>query len=186
VMPNRYFTPEQFYFEEDGVVQSQSSGYQVMAFPPPLNLTYVGGNLTVTSSFLQLYGNSSTVVGQGSEEVYSQLRYSSVEASNGGGSPFTYTYEIGTQFPCAWDPFLYKLVTQSGLPTSDYNLFAYFGKNPTSGSNPYKSVTLTPSYTGSCFNTNGETTLLAFQLFNVNYAQVYVAGVQVTMGIGAS
>jgi len=186
VLPNRYYTPETFYYEEDGVVQSQSSGFQVMAFPPPLNLTYIGGNLTVTASFLQLYGNSSTVVGQGSEEVYSQLRYSDFQASNGGGSPFTFTYEIGTQFPCAWDPFLYKLVTNSGLPKADYKLFGFFGKNPASGPNPLQSVTLTPTYSGSCFNTNGATTILAFQLSNVNYAQVYVAGVQVSMGIGTS
>ncbi|HTZ61813.1 MAG TPA: hypothetical protein VMC82_04140 [Thermoplasmata archaeon] len=186
VLPNRYYTPETFYFENDAVVQSQSTGYQVMAFPPPLNITYVGGNTSVTSSFLQLYGNSSTVFGQGSEEVYSQLKYDQVQTSNGGGSPFTFTYEIGTQYPCAWVPYLYKLVTQSGLPSTAYKLFAFFGKNPASGSNPFQSITLTPTYSGSCFNTNGATTLLSFQLTSVNYAQVYVAGVQITMGIGST
>ncbi len=182
-LPNRYYTPEQFYFEDDGVVQSQSSNYQLMAFPPPLNITYVGGNTTVSTSFLQLYGNSSTVVGQGTEEVYSQLKYSQFLTSNGGGSPFTFTFEIGTQYPCAWVPYLYKLVTQSGLPSTAYKLFAWFGP---SGATGYHSVTLTSSYTGSCYSSTGKTTLLAFQLNSVNYAQMYVAGVQVTMGIGST
>ena len=176
-LPNRYYSPETFYMEEDGVVQSQSSSYQVLAFPPPLNISYAGSNATITASFLQLYGNASAVVGQGSQEVYSQLRYSTLQTSNGGGTPFKFTYEIGTQYPCAWDPFLYNLVTKSGLPTTDYTLYGTF-----SDTNSY---TLTPTYTGSCYSGIGTTTILAFSV-TVNYAQVYVAGVQITMGIGVA
>ncbi len=178
ILPNRYYSPETFYMEEDGVVQSQSSTYQVLAFPPPLNISYAGGNTTITTSFLQLYGNASAVVGQGSQEVYSQLRYASLQTSNGRGTPFTFTYEIGTQYPCAWDPFLYKLVTQSGVPAADYKLAGNFSHA--------ESYILTPSYTGSCYSGSGATTILAFSLTTVNYAQVYVAGVQITMGIGVA
>jgi len=195
VLPNRYYTPETFYFEDDGVIQSQSVGYQVMAFPPPLNISTVGlsstpgaGNVTVTDSLLQLYGNASSVVGQGSEEVYSELKYTNLQTSNGGGKSFNFTFELGTQYPCAWDPYLYSVLTQSGLPqgttasikagTSSYLPTAWF-----SG---HQSYPLTKTYSGSCFNTNGATTILAFTLFNIDYAQVYVGGVQVTLGVGAT
>jgi hypothetical protein len=196
VLPNRYYTPETFYFEDDGVVQTQSVGYQVMAFPPPLNISSVGvvpgmpysGNVTVTSSFLQLYGNSSSVVGQGSEEVYSQLKYANLQTSNGGGQSFNFTFEIGTAFPCAWDPYLYNVVTQSGLPAgtaatekagdSVYQLNATFSHT--------SSVPLSKTFSGNCFSSSGATTVLAFTLYNIDYAQVYFAGVQVTLGVGAT
>jgi hypothetical protein len=188
-LPNRYYTPETFFYEDDGVVQSQSSGYQVMAFPPPLNVTVAGTNTTVSDSFLQLYGNASTVFGQGSEMVYSHLKFTQLVTSNGGVSgtptPFKFTFEIGTQYPCAWDPFLYHLLTNSGISPSNYRL----ANNFTSG-NPatLKETTLLSStYTASsCFNSNGATTILSFSLLNVNYAQVYQAGVQVGLGVGST
>ena len=183
VLPNRYYTPETFYYEDDGVVQSQSSGYQVMAFPPPLNLSVLNGNATVTDSFLQLYGNASTVFGQGSEEVYSHLKFSNLVTSNGNGLPFNFTFEIGTQYPCAWDPYLYHVVTSSGLTATKsagpyYRLVNWFQGQ--------ESTPLTSVYSGSCFNSNGATTILSFTLFNINYAAVYQAGVQVGMGVGST
>ncbi len=187
ILPNRYYNPETFYFEDDGVVQSQSSGYQVMAFPPPLNISAVAGNTTVSDSLLQLYGNASTVFGQGSEEVYSHLKYSDLVTSNGGASltPFKFTFEIGTQYPCAWDPYLYHLVTTSGLSSTVSASAPYYTLT-----NTFQTVatpTLTPTFTaGSCFNTNGATTILSFSLVNINYAEVYQAGFQVGLGVGST
>lgn len=177
-LPNRYYTPEAFYYEDDAVIQSQSVGYQVMAFPPPLNISVMAGNTTVTDSFLQLYGNASTVVGQGSEEVYSHLRFSQLASSNGAGAPFKFTFEIGTQYPCAWDSYLYHVVTTSGLASSAYSLNGSFQKVPT--------TPLSATYSGSCFDTNGATTILAFTLLSVNYAQVFQAGVQIGLGVGST
>ena len=182
-LPNRYYTPENFFFEDDAVIQSQSSGYQIMAFPPPLNVSNLGGNTTVTSSFLQLYGNASTVIGQGSEEVYSHLRYSQTVISNGriSGSSFTptkFTFVIGTQYPCAWSPYLYKVVTSSGVAAGNYAL-----------STSFDSLTTTPlsaTFPGSCFNPNGATTLLSFSISGVDYATLYQAGIQVGLGVGST
>lgn len=187
-LPNRYYTPETFFFEDDGVVESQSVGDQVMAFPPPLNISTVGTNVTVTDSFLQLYGNSSSITGQGSELIYSQLKYASVQTSNGNGKPFSFTFEIGTEFPCAWDPYLYQVLAQSHLPllsaaTKSAGTASY---QPTGWFDGVQSYVLTPTYSGNCFNSNGATTVLAFTLYNINYAQVYLAGVQVTLGVGAT
>jgi hypothetical protein len=178
-LPNRYYTPETFYFEDDAVIQSQSSGYQIMTVPPPLNLTHIGTNTTITTSFLQLYGNSSSVIGQGSEDVYSHLRYSQYVGSNGGTptvSDTTFTFEVGTEYPCAWSNFLYNLVkNQSGVPSAQYNL------------HPIKMTGYSGiPYTGSCFNSAGVTTVLAFTVTSVSYLEMYLAGVQLTLGVGGS
>jgi hypothetical protein len=178
-LPNRYYTPETFYYEDDAVVQSQSSGYQIMMVPPQLNVSVVGGNITVSDSLLQLYGNASTVVGQGSQEVYSELRYSQLVTANGGASmkPFNFTFEIGTQYPCAWSPYLYHVLTTSGLPIGNYSL-----------TGPYSTAAIGSSFPGSpgsCFNFNRATTILSFTISGVNYAQLYLAGIQVGMGVGS-
>jgi len=168
VLPNRYYPAEQFQFENDGVIQVQSSTYQLIAFSPPLNFTRLAGNTTVSSSFVQLFGNSSTVVGQGAQEVYSHLRYSQHLASRGTTSSptFTYTFEVGTQYPCAWSRFLWNQLNVSGIiPTGAY--------------------TWSP-YTGSCVNSNGVTTELTLTLSSVNYASLYYAGMVITLGIGSS
>jgi hypothetical protein len=168
-LPNRYYTGEMFEYEADGVVQVQSGGYEIMAFAPPFNVTRAGGNTTVSTSFLQLYGNATTVISQGSEEVYSHLRLDQYLTSNGGATkqPFTYIYEIGTQFPCAWMRFFQSQMNVSGVPGAQYTL------------------TATPS-TYTCLNGAGVTTLLKLTLTSVNYVSLFYAGTQVSVGIGSS
>jgi hypothetical protein len=189
-LPNRYYSATSFYFEDDGVIQSQFGGYQVMAFEPPFNVTKVAGNTTLTSSFLALLGNATSVIGQGSEEVYSHLLFSQHVTSNGKRTsvtnanlrPFNYTFEVGTQYPCAWSNFLQGAMITSGLPfvgtpvwgTASYNY-----------SNPLTHVTTIP-YSGSCINLNGVTTILAVNVNSLNYANLFYAGVEVTIGIGSS
>jgi hypothetical protein len=184
LLPDRYYSPGTFYYEDDGVIQSQSTGYQIMAFPPPLNISNVAGNITVHDSLLQLYGNSSTVLGQGSEEVYSHLRYSESVASIGGSShtPFKFTFEIGTQNPCAWDPYLYNVLT-AGLPAADYVLSNTFG---TGSGGTITTTTLSNTFSGNCFSTTGATTILSFSILNVNFAVVNQAGIEVALGVGST
>ena len=179
VIPNRYYTAETFYYEDDGVIQSQSAGYQVMAFAPPFNVTRMGGNTTVTSSFLDLTGNSTSWIGQGSVEVYSHLLFSQEVTSNGvyvpassSYTPFTYMFEIGTQYPCAWSAFLEAQL--AGLPTSLYNTYL---PGTTTASLPY---------TLSCVNPTGATTVLAVTFTSVNYATLFYAGAEVTLAVGGT
>lgn len=181
VLPNRYYTPETFYFEDDAIIQSQGAAYQLMTVPPPLNVTYASGNTSVTSSFLQLFGNTSTVFGQGTQDVYSTLQSHAAVSSNGGSKStpvITYTFEIGTQNPCAWSTFLTSVISSAeatGLPSSHVVLHPY----KLSG---YSSL----PYTGSCVSANGATTVLAFQITSVSYTTLYLGSVQITMGVGAS
>jgi hypothetical protein len=185
LLPNRYYTPETFYYEDDAVIQSQSSGYQIMAFPPPLNISVVGSNTTVTDSLLQLYGNASSVVGQGSSEVYSALRFTQLSTSNGElkGIPTqfdNFTFEIGTEYPCAWTSYLYNVLNATGLPHTSIHLQSKFSN--------MVSPSISPTFAGSpstCFNFNSATTILSFTLVDVSYVQLYLAGLQVSMGVGS-
>jgi hypothetical protein len=176
VLPNRYFSPEAFYLQSDGVVQAQSHVYQIMAFPPPLNATDFGGNISVSSSFLQLFGNATTVLGQGSVNVYSNLRYAQAVTAAGGAThtPFSFTFEIGTEYPCAWSAYLDKLLTNSGIPSADYNFL-----DPLNG-------TVTIPYVGSCVNLHGATSVLAFTITSADYATLFQAGVQLVLGVGGN
>jgi hypothetical protein len=166
-LPNRYFTGETFEYEADGVVQVQSGTYQIMAFAPPFNVTRLAGNTTVSSSFLQLYGNATSFISQGTAEVYSHLRFNQYLTSNGipTARSFQYTYEIGTQNPCAWSQFIQSQLSTSGVPAAQYIWHAY---------------------AGSCLNPGGTTTVLKLTLTAVNYVSVYYAGAQVSIGIGSS
>ena len=173
VLPNRYYTGETFLYEADGIIQSQTGGYQLMAYAPVLNMTRLAGNTTVSSSFLQLYGNATSVIGQGTEEVYSHLRFTQTITYNGYNStahvlrPFNYTFEVGTQYPCAWWKFLSNQMNVSGVPGGQ--------------------ISLSPAaFPGACNNGNGVTTDLTLTLTAVNYVTLFYAGTQISLGIGSS
>ncbi len=180
VLPNRYYTPETFYLEDDAVVQSQPGGYQVMAVNSPLNITRTAtGNTTVTTSLLQLYGNASALVGQGTQPIYSHFRYSQSIASNGvfvpanrSYLPFVFSFEIGTQYPCAWATFLQQTISSSGIGS----------RNATIAYTP-SSFAPTPA---NCANPAGATTIVRLTVSNVDYVQYYYAGVQLSTGIGGT
>jgi hypothetical protein len=169
-LPNRYFTPQTFVFEDDGLVQMEPVGHQWMAVPPPLNVSHVATNTSVTASFLQLSGNYSVAVGVGSREIYSQLLYTQAVTSSGrfattGGTPilFNLTFEVGTHNPCGWWTFFSNLVNSSGLSPSKYSL--------TPSAAPTASA---------CQNPGGATEVVSLSFLNINYASVFYAGVQLS------
>ena len=190
VLPNRYFNAQTFYFEDDALIQSQGGPQQIIALPPPLNVTTVGGNTTVTSSFLQMYGNASTVIGQGSEQVFSHLRYAQTVSSNGeplngGRSLLNVTFEIGTQYPCAWQRQLMSSMNVSGVPYSatglTYPATYHNWTNPTT-----RNTQTIPVASSACSVTNGATTVLSLKITNVDLATVFYAGLQLAVGIGGT
>ncbi len=196
LLPNRYYNSQTLYFEDDALIQSQGGLQQVVALPPPLNVTTVNGNTSVTTSFLQLAGNASTLIGQGSEQVYSHLSFSQSLSSNGkplngGHSLLNLTYEIGTQYPCAWESYLWNLMNTSGVPyytgaTTGIHAYPYTFYN---FQDP-RASTSTPTIpianpVASCSSVGG-TTLLAIDLYNVDYATVFYAGTILTVGVGGT
>lgn len=186
VLPNRYYTPETYFYEDDAVIESQPGGYQVMDVNSPLNVTHTGaGNTTVSTSLLQLYGNESSIVGLGSQDLYSHYRYSQPVTSNGvyvaanmTYQPFTFAFEIGTQYPCAWWSFLNTVAGYSGLAKTDWKLTQLSpGTNSTSTTAPT---------TATCSSGSGATTVLTLTVANVNYAQYYFAGAVVSTGVAGT
>ncbi len=176
ILPNRYYASQTFYMENDAVIQSQPGGFTLMNLAPPLNITRTSGNTTVSGSLLQMVGNSSIVLGQGSEIIYSHLRFTGTVTSvgtfvktNSSYLPFKFTFEIGTQYPCAWWGFLSNLTKQSGLSAANITL------SP--------STQFTPS---TCLALNGVTQILKLTVSNVNYASYYNAGVQIVLGVGGT
>ncbi len=186
ILPNRYYQAQTLYLEDDAVIQSQGGGLSVMQVPPPLNVTRVGGNITVWSSLVQLYGNASSVIGTGTEQVYTHLRFTQLLTSNGKYNSttglyttFNFTYEIGTQYPCAWGSYLNNLFwNASGLPSADFSLI--------SGLYPGTAVHYFTTQGTTCTSTSGATKVLRAVITNVNYAATYLAGIQMGVGVGAT
>jgi hypothetical protein len=186
ILPNRYYSAQVFYLEDDAVIQSQGGGHAILSVPPPINITRQGGNTTIWGSLLQLYGNASSVIGTGTESVYTHLRYTQLVTTNGKLSgtgiytPFTFTFEIGTEYPCAWGAFFNNLAyNTSGLPTSSFTLTAGL----------YSSATVVHYFQTqgtNCTSTVGATRVLRMQITNVNFAAMYLAGVQIGIGVGGT
>jgi len=190
-LPNRYYSGQMYYYEDDGVVQSQGGPAEIMAVPPPLNITNVDGNTSVTSSYLQMFGNATTIVGQGSQQVFSHLRYSQTITSggkyvNGVSQPNTLnvTFEIGTPNPCAWQRTLWSVVNSTGLSNVAHPSLGQTSYNwSIPGTAGHPSI---PVANPVCASPTGQTTIIAINLHYVDWTTIFYAGVQVTLGVGGT
>lgn len=178
-LPNRYFTSQTFYFEDDAVIQTQYGAYSAIIDPPPLAISKNPSNITVSTTFLGLYGNSTVVIGQGSEEVNSQLVTSSFTNSNGlflaankTAVPFTFTFQIGTRNVCPWYTYDTSLVAHAGLPSADYKISSNAGAAPFS--------------TSVCSDSTGDTYILTLKVYNVAYATALQSSLDIEMGAGVA
>ncbi|MFZ1023125.1 MAG: hypothetical protein WAN87_03220 [Thermoplasmata archaeon] len=169
---NRYYPPQTFEFEDDAVIQSQGPNSQLVDFPPLLSLNTVGGALNVTMALLQFYGNATTTVSSGTQDVFSHYKFTEPYYED-HPSGFNLTFEVGTDFPCAWQTFLTQLATTAGLVyTVGYSLLA--------GGLPI-SPTTACSYVSSLNPSDVIFTLHAATRLNLLFA-----GTQLTIGIGGS
>jgi len=176
-LPNRYFNAQTFYFENDAVIQAQGVAHATIVGPPPLTVTKTGANITVATTFVGLYGNSTVVTGQGSEEVYSALVTTTHSnsrglflAANGSAVLFNYTFQIGTRNLCAWYYYFTNLTSASGLTAAQYSLTDSAGSLTTS----------------VCADTGGLTYLLTFKVLNIAYATAVTSSIDVSLGAGVA
>ncbi|MCI4334230.1 MAG: hypothetical protein L3K04_01140 [Thermoplasmata archaeon] len=125
-VPNRYFPPQQFIYEDDAVIQSQGDRQQVIEYPPLISINSSGNYQSVSLTIVQLFGNATQVVSTGTDEVYTHFGSLTSFPSNGSlsapGAPFTVTIVIGTNQPCAWATFLNATLGEAGLPSGAYTL----------------------------------------------------------------
>ncbi len=190
-LPNRYYTPQTYFFEDDAVVQAQGAN-QWMLLPPPLNVTKVGTNVTVHASFLQLFGTSSVFSGQGTKDVsshflFTQLVTSSGRFTNSTGvpAPFTFTFVIGTRSLCGWYTYLYTLANAAspGGSSPSISLGSSAGGNvsfPLNGSTPKPQ----PFPATTCANAGGTTYDITFTVPKVTYSTIFSAGVELGFTVG--
>ncbi|MGP8073736.1 MAG: hypothetical protein ACLQD9_00065 [Thermoplasmata archaeon] len=177
-LPDRYYPSVNYYFEDDAVFLTQTGGHQLMIVPPPLNVTKVGPNTTVQSSYLQLFGNASVYTSQGTKDVFTHYDYSQPYSSSGRFAtttgtpvPFNFTFEVGTHNVCGWYTFLQSLVTTSGLVSSAYSLTG--------------SVAFPPS-TSVCQDSGGASYDISLEFLNINYATTAYAGVEISFTQGGA
>ncbi len=122
-LPNRYYSPQSYSFEDDAVVQSQTDQAQTLAFPLGLYINTTGSYSAVTMSMVQLFGNATQSVTTGTQEVYTHFLSVQTFTSNGkNGAPFTTTFKIGTHYPCAWAVYLQTALSHSPLAKSHWTL----------------------------------------------------------------
>ncbi len=185
-IPNRYYTQETFFLENDALVQSQPGGREVMLLTPPLAISRLGSNTTVRDTFLQTFANSSEFVGQGTEDLTSTLLTSQAVtsadrfvATNGSAAPFTFTFEIGTLNLCGWFGYLSSFKNASvnaTQPGGALSLTVYNGSTNITGATPYS--------TGVCNNQGRYTYDLTLTVTKVSYASIDEATVQLGLNVG--
>jgi len=181
VVPNRYFTPGTYFFENDGVTAAQNGFQQWMVVAPPLNVTKSQGTVSVMSSQVVLLGSPSTFTAGGSKEVTSTLlTNSSVSSANrfltaaGAARTFNVTLTLGVHEVCAWYNLLYNMT--------------YAALGPASSSTWNLTGSWSPSYTAPsttvCEQSISSSLDLTLKVFNVNYASSFVAQDQVSFNVG--
>ncbi len=113
-LSNRYYSPQTFEFEDDAVIQSQSSTSQIVLYPPSLSINATGTQVGVSLTLLQLAGNASQTVSTGTQEVYTHYLFTQSYTSNSSGNAVTSVLRLGTYFPCAWISFLTNAFQNAG------------------------------------------------------------------------
>jgi hypothetical protein len=116
-LPNRYFSPQFFEYEDDAVIQTQSATQQLMLYPPGLALNSSGTSYGVTLSLVQMLGNATQAVSTGTEEVYTHYLFSQAFTSAPSSGTVSGKLVLGTHYSCAWTRFLETEFASAGLGT---------------------------------------------------------------------
>lgn len=162
-LPNRYYSPQVFEFEDDAVIQSQSDTSQIVAFPPLLSINSTGDQVGVSLALVQLLGNATQTVGAGTQEVSSHYLFSQQFASTGpaGGGTFHAELRLGTHYPCAWATYLANSLNRSGVAPSHF--------------------VLTPS---TCTASNGVAKIVDLQFLNISAFTLLLGTFSIVVGVG--
>ncbi len=186
-VPNRYYTPETYYFLGDAILGSQGAGREWMVAPPLFNLTKTAGNITFQTSMLLLLGNASSFTGIGSKVVTSHLlshtRYtsyghfttapSSGSTGIGAAKPFNISMTLGVYDLCGWYNYLYN-ETHEALGATGWTLTMAGASGPVA----------TPLTFADCIASIGATFTITLTVSSVNYAVAFIAEDQIGFNAG--
>jgi hypothetical protein len=178
--PNRYYTPETYYFEDDAILGSQGAGREWMVAPPMFNVTKTAGNLSFQTSLLLLLGNASSFTGDGSKDVTSHLlshtHYTSNDhflSSTGAAKSFNVSMTLGVYDLCGWYNYLYN-ETSEALGLTGWTLTM-------AGSS---GAVATPLTFSDCVASIGATYDITLTISSVDYASVFIAEDQIGFNAG--
>lgn len=114
-LPDRYYSPQFFEYEDDAVIQTQSATQQLMLYPPGLALNASGTSYGVTLTLVQMLGNATQAVSTGTQEVYSHFLFSQAFTSAPSSGTVSGHFVLGTHYSCAWTRFLETNFAAAGL-----------------------------------------------------------------------
>ncbi len=203
-LPNRYFPGEKLSFANNAVLGTQVSSTPWFVVAPPLNITHIANNWTVSTSFVTLTGAASSYASQGTKAVYATLASNTTYLSAGhfinttsvyntsttpaklvstsvSQARFNTTFTIGTANVCAWYNFLNNTTRSASLTLNP--------SSPPSWPGAWASLTVNASTTfphpfATCLNSAQTTYVVQLTLYNFNFARVYsgVEGISFTVG----
>lgn len=119
-LPNRYYIAQTYQLEDDAVIVSQGPNSQYIQFPPLLNMVTVGANTSVSLEVVQLGGNSTQSVFQGTQDIYTHFVNSQPVTFN-QSSGFTLTISSYSHYPCAWWNFYNSTAQNSNVGGANWN-----------------------------------------------------------------
>ncbi len=190
-LPNRYYTPITYFFEDDALVSIQPGGHQLMLVPPPLNVSSTPGNVSVQSSYLILGSTSASYTAPGSKDVYTTLASHSKITSTGrfanvpgcGNPCFDVTLTFSVYGVCAWYSYLYGLMNASGIPEASYSADSASFTLTGNWSTP-QAPSVPPTVAHVCRPSVSSTYVVTLVVYNVNYASSFLAQDQITFTPG--
>lgn len=183
-VPNRYYPPVGYYFENDGVLGISSTVHQWMVLPPPINVSKTTGNLSIQTSQLVLLGNASSFTSVGSKEVSSHLLARSQVSSVGrfltasdAARAFTFTMTMGVYGLCGWYNYLENTTAAAlGSPGASHGWWLNITSSAGSVTPPLSQAT--------CIAAASSTYDLKLTVLSVNYAVSFVAEASLSFNAG--
>lgn len=165
-LPNRYYSPEVFNYEDGAVIQYEGDTNQIIAYPPIFYLDKVGASLDLTLELIQMYGNATRLTSPGTIQVYSTLLGASQVLKNNNTVSVAALYlNVTTHYPCAWSNFFTQSRTLAGVNSTQMG------------------ITYTSGYT-PCTSVSGQARTIYVLITNITTVTLILANVQISAGIG--
>jgi hypothetical protein len=174
-LPNRYFSPEFFSYENDAVLQTQSGGQSFVAFAPTLSIQpSPTGGVSVIDSIVQLVGAAASGSSGAPQDVYSHyVTNTTFTSSNGSARGVNATIVEGTLYPCAWESFFNRTI----------QAYLSQGFSFASGGTP----TITPTPPANCPSTTpSNPTYVKLQFTHLYSFELVFAEVRLDVGVGVA
>lgn len=108
-LPDRYYSPQSFSFENDAVIQAQGTGQSFVAYAPTFQISASAAGVSVVDTIVQFVGSAASSSTGTPQDVFSHLVFAENFTST-NSSGVSATIREGTFYPCAWESFYNRTV----------------------------------------------------------------------------